>query len=223
MDMYGLSAPDMFRIDKLLDFSNDEIFSSTATTTDSYNHHYHQHHLPSSENTTGVRLLEVNEEPTIDPRDGEIGIYHVLFEQTGLKLPLDPLLCDVLRQCNMRVRILDYPRAVHNLLGYTPWDTDFLSERCNQPDWVGNTKRPSKLEDRQKIKVRPVSRPIILTRIMIREWPVERTCVTTTGLVADLGGPSTSAPCEGMGKRKAVEPSHSSSDTPTDPDLVQLY
>lgn len=27
-----------------------------------------------------VRLPEVNEEPTINPRDGEIGIYTVLFE-----------------------------------------------------------------------------------------------------------------------------------------------
>lgn len=27
-----------------------------------------------------VRLPEMNEEPTIDPREGEIGIYTILFE-----------------------------------------------------------------------------------------------------------------------------------------------
>lgn len=36
-----------------------------------------------------VKLPEVNDEPTVDPRDGEIGIYTILFEQLRLKLPLD--------------------------------------------------------------------------------------------------------------------------------------
>ncbi|KAA8515902.1 hypothetical protein F0562_019081 [Nyssa sinensis] len=56
MDVYGLSAPDFFRIDDLLDFSNEEIFSST-TTTDSdiiqqQHQHQHHYHLPLSENTS---------------------------------------------------------------------------------------------------------------------------------------------------------------------------
>ncbi|XP_059651608.1 GATA transcription factor 4-like [Cornus florida] len=49
MDVYGsVSAPDFFRIDDLLDFSNDELFSSTtAAAADS-----DLHHLPSPENKT---------------------------------------------------------------------------------------------------------------------------------------------------------------------------
>ncbi|KAH7519645.1 GATA transcription factor 4 [Ziziphus jujuba] len=47
MDVYGLSATDCFRIDDLLDFSNDDIFSSSTTTTssstDSETNHYHHH------------------------------------------------------------------------------------------------------------------------------------------------------------------------------------
>ncbi|MCD9643523.1 GATA-binding factor 2 [Datura stramonium] len=44
MDVYGVSAPDLFRIDDLLDFSNDEIFSintnsSNTTTPDSHRTH----------------------------------------------------------------------------------------------------------------------------------------------------------------------------------------
>lgn len=71
MDMYGLSAPDMFRIDDLLDFSNDEIFSSaaTATTTDSDNHHYHQQHLPSSGNTTAGSHFNSSNIPTCHSTD----------------------------------------------------------------------------------------------------------------------------------------------------------
>ncbi|KAK4379440.1 hypothetical protein RND71_001302 [Anisodus tanguticus] len=43
MDVYGVTAQDLFRIDDLLDFSNDEIFSinntnSSTTTTDSHSH-----------------------------------------------------------------------------------------------------------------------------------------------------------------------------------------
>lgn len=53
MDVYGVSAPDLFRIDDLLDFSNDEIFSvntnsSTTTTPDSHNHHQPHFHNSSS-------------------------------------------------------------------------------------------------------------------------------------------------------------------------------
>ncbi|KAJ8534768.1 hypothetical protein K7X08_016496 [Anisodus acutangulus] len=41
MDVYGLqSAPEVFRIDDLLDFSNEEIFSSSKTTDFDLNHHY---------------------------------------------------------------------------------------------------------------------------------------------------------------------------------------
>lgn len=41
MDVYGRSAPEVFRIDDLLDFSNEEIFSSSKTTDFDLNHHYH--------------------------------------------------------------------------------------------------------------------------------------------------------------------------------------
>ncbi|XP_059312959.1 GATA transcription factor 4 [Lycium ferocissimum] len=47
MDVYGVSAPELFRIDDLLDFSNDEIFSinnTNSTTTDSQHGHHHQPH-----------------------------------------------------------------------------------------------------------------------------------------------------------------------------------
>ncbi|XAR54161.1 hypothetical protein NMG60_11029181 [Bertholletia excelsa] len=47
MDLYGLPAPECFRIDDLLDFSNDELFSVSTTTGVDSNHHYH---LPSLEN-----------------------------------------------------------------------------------------------------------------------------------------------------------------------------
>lgn len=44
MDVYGVSAPDhLFRIDDLLDFSNDQIFSNTPDS-----HHHHQPHSSSS-------------------------------------------------------------------------------------------------------------------------------------------------------------------------------
>lgn len=39
--MYGFTAPDFFRIDDLLDFSNDQIISSATTTTDSDHRHPH--------------------------------------------------------------------------------------------------------------------------------------------------------------------------------------
>ncbi|KAI8024156.1 GATA transcription factor 2 [Camellia lanceoleosa] len=45
MDGYGLSGPECFPIDDLLDFSNDDLFSA-STTTD------HHHHLTSSNNTS---------------------------------------------------------------------------------------------------------------------------------------------------------------------------
>ena len=48
-----------------------------------------------------VRLPVGREEPTLDQKDGEIGIYTVLFEQAGLRLLLDHLLCEVLRCYNM--------------------------------------------------------------------------------------------------------------------------
>ncbi|AEC10500.1 GATA transcription factor 2 [Arabidopsis thaliana] len=59
MDVYGLSSPDLLRIDDLLDFSNEDIFSasssggSTAATSSSsfpppQNPSFHHHHLPSS-------------------------------------------------------------------------------------------------------------------------------------------------------------------------------
>ncbi|KAK6260868.1 zinc finger protein [Theobroma cacao] len=37
MDMYGLSAPELFRIDDLLDLSNEELFSSASSSTASTN------------------------------------------------------------------------------------------------------------------------------------------------------------------------------------------
>lgn len=41
MDVYGGSTPEVFRIDDLLDFSNEEMFSSSKTTVDfDLNHHY---------------------------------------------------------------------------------------------------------------------------------------------------------------------------------------
>ncbi|XP_009776947.1 GATA transcription factor 4 [Nicotiana sylvestris] len=59
MDVYGVSAPDLFRIDDLLDFSNDEIFSinsnssSTTATPDSQHHHHHLHQ-PHSDNSSAA-------------------------------------------------------------------------------------------------------------------------------------------------------------------------
>ena len=63
-----------------------------------------------------VRLPEGDEDPTINPRDGEIGIYTVFFEQAGLRLPLDPLLCDVLRYCSMSLCQLS-PNGIRLVLG----------------------------------------------------------------------------------------------------------
>nr|GLL40744.1 GATA transcription factor 4-like [Ipomoea trifida] len=50
MDVYGVSAPELFRIDDLLDFSNADIFSSAVD--DSSNQHNHHHLLPHSAETT---------------------------------------------------------------------------------------------------------------------------------------------------------------------------
>lgn len=41
-------------------------------------------------------------------------------------------------------RIDDHPRAAHNFK-YTP--INLKSERLNQPDWVGYSKRPKKIEN----------------------------------------------------------------------------
>ncbi|XP_043715568.1 GATA transcription factor 4-like [Telopea speciosissima] len=54
MDMYGLPAPDFFHIEDLLDFSNDDIFSSSTTLPNSDINH-HQNHLPRPENPAGDR------------------------------------------------------------------------------------------------------------------------------------------------------------------------
>ena len=48
MDLYGLPTSDFFRIDDLLDFSNDELFSSTTTGSDN---------LPPPEVVPGNRSL----------------------------------------------------------------------------------------------------------------------------------------------------------------------
>lgn len=48
-----------------------------------------------------IRVPEERANPTILPKDEEITIYTMLFEQARLKLPLDPLLCDVLTAINM--------------------------------------------------------------------------------------------------------------------------
>lgn len=50
MDVYGQSAPDLFRIDDLLDFTNEDIISSNTTDSD-LNHHHHQY-LPPPENSS---------------------------------------------------------------------------------------------------------------------------------------------------------------------------
>ncbi|CAN4111811.1 unnamed protein product [Withania somnifera] len=47
MDVYGVSAPDLFRIDDLLDLSNDQIFSNTNPDS----HHHHQPHSHSASAT----------------------------------------------------------------------------------------------------------------------------------------------------------------------------
>ncbi|GMN56334.1 hypothetical protein TIFTF001_025448 [Ficus carica] len=53
MDMYGLSAQDCFRVDDLLDFSNDDLFSSSSVdAADLHHHHHHHHHLPPPPPTT---------------------------------------------------------------------------------------------------------------------------------------------------------------------------
>lgn len=44
-------------------------------------------------------------------------------------------------------RIDDHLLAAHNLLGYTLIDRDWIAKRPNQPDWVGLSKRPNKLEE----------------------------------------------------------------------------
>lgn len=58
----------------------------------------------------------MNEEPTVDPRDGKIGIYTVLFTQAGLRLLLNRLFCEVLRRCNMALCQLS-PNKVRLVLG----------------------------------------------------------------------------------------------------------
>ena len=63
-----------------------------------------------------VRLPVGEKKPTINPKDGEIRIYIVLFEQAGLRLPLDHLLCEVLRCCNMALCQLS-PNRVRVVLG----------------------------------------------------------------------------------------------------------
>ena len=65
-----------------------------------------------------MRLPVGKEEPTINPKDGEIGIYTVLFEQAGLRLPLDHLLCEVLRRYNMALCQLS-PNGVRVVLGWS--------------------------------------------------------------------------------------------------------
>lgn len=49
--MYGLSAQDCFRVDDLLDFSNDDLFSSSSVDAADLHHHHH-HHLPPPPPTT---------------------------------------------------------------------------------------------------------------------------------------------------------------------------
>lgn len=63
-----------------------------------------------------VRLPEINEEPIIDPRDVEIGIYMILFVQAGLTLPFNHLLCEVLRWCSMALCQFS-PNGVKVVLG----------------------------------------------------------------------------------------------------------
>lgn len=63
-----------------------------------------------------MRIPEANEEPTTNPKDGEIGIYTVLFEQARLRLPLNHLLCKVLKRCNMALCQLS-PNGVRVVLG----------------------------------------------------------------------------------------------------------
>lgn len=49
MDVYGVhSAPDLFRIDDLLDFSNDEIFSINNNSSNTDCNHHHQPHSHNS-------------------------------------------------------------------------------------------------------------------------------------------------------------------------------
>ncbi|KAG2290121.1 hypothetical protein Bca52824_049725 [Brassica carinata] len=61
MDLYGLSSPDLLRVDDLLDFSNEDIFSassstSTAATSSSsfpppQNPNFHHHHPSSADHS----------------------------------------------------------------------------------------------------------------------------------------------------------------------------
>nr|DAD47768.1 TPA_asm: hypothetical protein HUJ06_017705 [Nelumbo nucifera] len=58
MEMYGLPAPDFFRIDDLLDFSNDgDLFSSSSSSSSSssFTPDPDLLHLPPTENNTGNR------------------------------------------------------------------------------------------------------------------------------------------------------------------------
>ncbi|KAM7510004.1 hypothetical protein LguiB_008879 [Lonicera macranthoides] len=187
-----------------------------------------------------VRLPEVNEEPTLLPRDGEIGIYTVLFEQAGLKLPLDPMLCDVLRRCNMAlcqlspngVGVVLGCAALNRLLGVNltwreifwcyslcnnPGDHSlyYFRARVRAPDLVKCLTKSEKGYDEGLVvvggawddgNIHKIKRYIHHhVGIVIGEGPVERAGVTLTGLLADLGVPSTSASFQDKGKRKTTE------------------
>lgn len=55
MDVYGVhSAPDLFRIDDLLDFSNDEIFSINNNSSNTDSNHHHQPHSHNSSSAAGA-------------------------------------------------------------------------------------------------------------------------------------------------------------------------
>ncbi|XP_065864275.1 GATA transcription factor 4-like [Euphorbia lathyris] len=66
MDIYGAStAPDYFRIDDLLDFSNDEIFSSSAASTSSSSivADLHHHHISPPENSSSLHQCYPSSDP----------------------------------------------------------------------------------------------------------------------------------------------------------------
>lgn len=120
-------------------------------------------------------------------------------------------------------RIDDHPRVTHNLLGYTPININWKGEKSNQPDWVGPSKRPKKLEDRQKVRPLPPPHAAIPSSIVIQEGPAEeRDGVTLARQFLNLGGPSSFVVGD-KGKGIDVKSPQNNSITLTDPEILDLF
>ncbi|XP_024032949.1 GATA transcription factor 4 [Morus notabilis] len=71
MDMYGLSAQDCFRIDDLLDFSNDDLFSSISHSSDAADLHHHNHlpPLPPTASSSSTAPTDFTNDLCVPPSD----------------------------------------------------------------------------------------------------------------------------------------------------------